>query len=356
MPQIMIDTAAESAESLRLLSALLVSYATLKDASDSSDRNAGQSIAPVVQAAAAALAVTPHQHVITPDVLQNAGLVSEADMLAARARAAFGQGTSTVVPPGTLPSNVLPFPVGLPSLPATTLPVTTADASTQTALQLPVSSAKDAAPVVSAGPSVADATLPNVPGATPELDKAGIPWDERIHQSNRNKKKDGTWMLKRGLDEALAASVLAELAAKKLANNVPPVTTATGPVPGTGLPPAPTVTLPPPPIQPVSLPLPPAPAVGLPGSVGVAGLPTPPASPALPSLPAGLPAAPSLAALTPVQRFSAMMVKINQAKAVGVIDQNMVDEAHKALGLPQLQLAITKPELIPQIEAALGLV
>ena len=50
-----------------------------------------------------------------------------------------------------------------------------------------------------------------------------------------------------------------------------------------------------------------------------------------------------------------MMVKINAARSEGRIDQSIIDEAHKALDLPQLQLAITQPDKIPLIEAALGL-
>ena len=60
------------------------------------------------------------------------------------------------------------------------------------------------------------------PGATPEqvdlsataptveLDKNGIPWDERIHAGTKRKNADGTWSLKKGVDKELAAQIIAE--------------------------------------------------------------------------------------------------------------------------------------------------
>ena len=45
-----------------------------------------------------------------------------------------------------------------------------------------------------------------------ELDSAGVPWDERIHSSNKKKlAKGGTWQKKRGVDDALHAEITAQL-------------------------------------------------------------------------------------------------------------------------------------------------
>ena len=49
------------------------------------------------------------------------------------------------------------------------------------------------------------ATAPTV-----ELDKNGIPWDERIHAGTKRKNADGTWSLKKGVDKELAAQIIAE--------------------------------------------------------------------------------------------------------------------------------------------------
>jgi hypothetical protein len=209
MPQLMIDTSAESAESLRLLAVLLTSYAGIKDTEAGIDRNQGLSIGQPVTAA--------HTTAI--------GDVPETTTATADASAIFGK---NVVPQGTDTNVVQLFP-GAPTLPAVTSAVT-----------LPATGMPVVAPV-------AGNTTVTAPGSVSQVatvDAAGIPWDERIHQSNRNKKTDGTWMLKRGLDKTLAMSVLAELTAAKLAT-LPPAAPAAGPV-----------SLPPPP---VGLPLPPAP-------------------------------------------------------------------------------------------------
>lgn len=57
--------------------------------------------------------------------------------------------------------------------------------------------------------------------ASAELDSAGLPWDKRIHASTRAKLQDGTWRKLRGVDEALIATVEAELRAVQ-AIPVPP--------------------------------------------------------------------------------------------------------------------------------------
>ncbi|AII27466.1 RecT protein [Pseudoalteromonas phage B8b] len=45
-----------------------------------------------------------------------------------------------------------------------------------------------------------------------ELDSAGVPWDERIHSSNKKKlAKGGTWQKKRGVEDALHAEITAQL-------------------------------------------------------------------------------------------------------------------------------------------------
>lgn len=45
---------------------------------------------------------------------------------------------------------------------------------------------------------------------TVELDKNGIPWDERIHAGTKRKNADGTWSLKKGVDKDLATKIIAE--------------------------------------------------------------------------------------------------------------------------------------------------
>lgn len=53
-------------------------------------------------------------------------------------------------------------------------------------------------------------TETSVAVTTVELDKNGIPWDERIHAGTKRKNADGTWSLKKGVDKELAAQIIAE--------------------------------------------------------------------------------------------------------------------------------------------------
>lgn len=47
--------------------------------------------------------------------------------------------------------------------------------------------------------------------STPELDKNGMPWDERIHSSNHQLTKEGVWRAKRGVSEELVKQVEGQL-------------------------------------------------------------------------------------------------------------------------------------------------
>ena len=69
----------------------------------------------------------------------------------------------------------------------------------------------------------AGATAPTV-----ELDKNGIPWDERIHAGTKRKNADGTWSLKKGVDKELAAQIITEYQSAPAA----PATTTVPAAPG----------------------------------------------------------------------------------------------------------------------------
>lgn len=57
------------------------------------------------------------------------------------------------------------------------------------------------------------AAVPPAPPVASALDKAGLPWDERIHAGSRAKTADGSWRMKRGVDPAIVAQVEGELKA-----------------------------------------------------------------------------------------------------------------------------------------------
>lgn len=60
-----------------------------------------------------------------------------------------------------------------------------------------------------AEPSEYDVSPPAAGAA--ELDSAGLPWDERIHSSGKSFLADGTWRLKRGVDDETMQAVTDEL-------------------------------------------------------------------------------------------------------------------------------------------------
>lgn len=91
------------------------------------------------------------------------------------------------------------------------------------------------APTPPAPPAAPVPPAPATSGAV-ELDKAGLPWDERIHSGTKSTVADGTWKKKRGVDASLVAQVEAEL--RGLAAPVAPVAPAATPAPATPAAPA----------------------------------------------------------------------------------------------------------------------
>lgn len=60
-----------------------------------------------------------------------------------------------------------------------------------------------------AAPSTSAPAAP--PGSSVDVDKNGFPWDERIHASSRAKIADGSWRMKRGVQQHVVDEVEAEL-------------------------------------------------------------------------------------------------------------------------------------------------
>lgn len=85
------------------------------------------------------------------------------------------------------------------------------------------------APLPPAPPAAPLATIVAPTEATPvPVDKDGLPWDARIHSSNKKTIADGTWQKRRGVDPALVVTVESELrklmgATSITATVVPPV-------------------------------------------------------------------------------------------------------------------------------------
>jgi hypothetical protein len=257
---------------------------------------------------------------------------------------------------GVIPTNVTDTtnapnetPLPLPPLPVTAAPIAS----------FPIS----ATPVAQTPPATAAAQ-------SSEVDRSGLPWDERIHQKGKSQKKDGTWKLKKGVDSAFAAQVVQELSARRVASHAGDVhNPAFGNLPPPPPPPPPdngsatplqTYTVPLPPahntvVSHGSVPLPPPPpvpsGVAMPPSqpTPVVQIPAPGAVPQPPTPPVN--AAPGLATAA---RHKRLMDKLIAAVTDGKLDPKQVQPTVQKYGAPNLNTLGTPQyeTLIPQIEAA----
>lgn len=149
-----------------------------------------------------------------------------------------------------------------------------------------------------------------------EYDSTGLPYDPRIHQAGKSKKKNGEWKVKKGLEDAFVQSVVRELS---VAHGV--------------------VVAPAPPAPPV----PPAPAAP------AAQVPLPPSAPAAVPAPAG----------PGGEEFKLLMrrvVALTGRKALGEKTQDAINAVIRSVGAPSLQsLAVSMGALIPDVNAALDI-
>jgi hypothetical protein len=120
---------------------------------------------------------------------------------------------------GDTPVQVVPTPPTLNGEPVTDAEIAQAVVETLGATE-----------EVPAPPSLFDAK----PAPTGEVDKAGMPWDKRIHASTKTQTQKGLWKKKKGVAAELVAQVEAELLGKSAS------TETTAPVAST-IPPAPPI-------------------------------------------------------------------------------------------------------------------
>lgn len=174
------------------------------------------------------------------------------------------------------------------------------------------------------------------PGAAGiDVDAQGLPWDGRIHASTRSKIADGTWKLRRGVDDDVLAAVSNELRQTM------------GLIPTEVVPPSP---LTPPPAQVFAQPeaqVPPPPFAP----------PVAPPAPPVATLPMETPQAgiANGASLSEAMTFPKLMQKITAAFAAKTLDQAAIGAAVQAAGLPSLPMLASRPDLVPVVATALGL-
>jgi len=209
----------------------------------------------------------------------------------------------------------------------------------------------------------------------PSLDKSGLPWDARIHSGSKAITKEGMWRTKRNVDDALLATVTAEL---RSLMNIPapaPVVAMTASQAMPVLPVIPNVP---------TFPAVPKVTVALPDASSVAGnIPVPPAPPvaadtgaaassgAVPPVPAAppVPVPPPASAVVPspattattaspssgAMTFHQFVSAITSRKAAGTLTQDQINEALASMGVPKIPLVAARPDLIPSLAMLLGI-
>ena len=230
--------------------------------------------------------------------------------------AVFGGGAQPAAPLAASIPQTAAAATSAPPAPATTAPITT-----------------------TLGPASLGAGAASV-----ELDKNGLPWDERIHAGTKTKLKSGEWKAKKQVDSALVAQVEAELRARMTAGNV------ASPV-------APTVPTPPL-ASPVGASSPiitasPAVAPATDPAAVFGGAPAVPAAPLAPVVGAAntIPAAPNVAA--DPTTFEQLMPRITAAMTAGIMPPTAVGAACAAHGVASVVTLQQSPQFVPLVWATL---
>jgi hypothetical protein len=213
---------------------------------------------------------------------------------------------------------------------ATTAPVTTVSelnvttASANTPAPATLVPAPDPAAAAMAASNPTPVTTPaSSPDEWPQKDangvlrdKAGLPWDERIHATTKTCKKDGTWKILRGAQPLIVEQVEAELKAAMAAPD--PSAATTTPVTADVL-----------------------------AEVAFHSANT--------SATSDTTIADAIAAVPDEQKFPDLMAALTPKFQDGSVTMETVNAACLELGLQQLALAATRPDLIPALVQKLGL-
>lgn len=228
--------------------------------------------------------------------------------------AVFGGGAAVPAPlAASIPQTATPA-IGAQSAPATTAPITT-----------------------TLGPASLGAGAASV-----ELDKNGLPWDERIHAGTKTKLKSGEWKAKKQVDPALVAQVEAELRARVAAGNAPAGVAA--------VPTAPIAAIP-------AIANPATPPASDPAAVFGGAAPGVPPAPAIPTAPPVAPLAPAAtvapSASADPTTFEQLMPRITAAVTAGIMPPTAVGAACAAHGVASVVTLQQSPQFVPLVWATL---
>lgn len=144
-----------------------------------------------------------------------------------------------------------------------------------------------------------------------DLDAKGLPWDNRIHSSNKQKAADGIWRKRRGVNDTIMAQVETELRQLMGAPAAQPLPQAPPP--------------PPPAADPLAIP------------ENLRRAPAPPA--------------PAPAVSDAKQQYITLVGRVAAAVAGGKITQDQITEVCTTNGAISLPLLINRLDLLPQISA-----
>lgn len=174
-----------------------------------------------------------------------------------------------------------------------------------------------------------------VPASDIERDSSGLPWDERIHSSSKDKIANGTWRKRRNVPDETFHSVTAEL---RNANAARTMAAA-----------APLVAPPPPVADPAPNVPPPPPAAIVP--------PPPPAPVAAPAVPASPAAAAESAASVytgDMAGFAKLTKWLSTAEPAGTITPTAKAEVCQQLGITSVRELVGNLALIPAFAELIG--
>ena len=133
--------------------------------------------------------------------------------------AAAGVPVAPVAPQGFVAGDGAAMPV----LPPVATPAQATIAAAADAGLMPVTAPTGMGIIAQAEAKEASEAKPWVNQATPpdaELDKDGLPWDERIHSSSKKQTKKGVWSKRKNLEDGVFEQVIAELKRSTLAGPV----------------------------------------------------------------------------------------------------------------------------------------
>lgn len=249
--------------------------------------------------------------------------------------AEISQDPAAVFGGGAQPAAPLP-PAGAPSI-AGAVPLSIAPEAT-TAITSGATLSAPVPPVPTAPVTVAptaSGAAPSTPASSVELDKNGLPWDERIHAGTKTKLKSGEWKAKKQVDPALVAQVEAELRARVAASPAPV---------------APVAAVPAVPAAPAALVVDPAAVFGG-AATGV------PPAPAIPTAPPVAPLAPAATVAPSVNAdpatFEQLMPRITAAVTAGIMPPTAVGAACAAHGVASVVTLQQSPQFVPLVWATL---